>query len=233
MKRMSKILNICLLVLLLISSPLIYLVIFKSNVIAKETNEENIIYLDPGHGGIDCGGISNNGVYEKDINLKICKYLKIYLENVGYKVKFTRNGDYDLASPGSKNRKNEDILKRVSYIDESNCLLFVSIHCNIYTSNNVRGAQTFYNSKAEDNKILAESIQEKLIAVLKNTNRVAKSINGKYLIDNSKSVGCLVEVGFLSNPEELNLLICENYQEQVAYSVYLGIIDYIGCNNNL
>ena len=50
----------------------------------------------------------------------------------------------------------------------------------------------------------------------------------KYLIDNSKTTGCLVEVGFLSNQEELVLLTDKTYQDRVAYCIYLGIIEYLG-----
>ena len=233
MKNITKVLILCLLILILLSYPTANILIVKKNILAKEIEANNLIYLDPGHGGIDCGGISKNEIYEKDINLKICEFLKIYLNNSGYKVKLTRYGDYDLASKESRNRKHEDITKRIDLIDNSNCLLFISIHCNIYTNNTIKGAQTFFNDKNIFNKNLSESIQEKMIAILKNTKRVAKSIKGKYLIDNIKSVGSLVEVGFLSNDEEASLLANPVYQDTVAYSIYLGIIDYLAPNNNL
>jgi N-acetylmuramoyl-L-alanine amidase len=174
------------------------------------------------------------------------EYIKIMINNsscstvaCGLSIKnlriepITRYGDYDLASKESRNRKYEDITKRINLIDNSNCLLFISIHCNIYTNNTIKGAQTFFNDKNILNKNLSESIQEKMIAILKNTKRVAKSIKGKYLIDNIKSVGSLVEVGFLSNDEEASLLANPVYQDTVAYSIYLGIIDYLAPNNNL
>ena len=69
------------------------------------------ICIDPGHGGIDGGGMSYSEIYEKDINLKISYYLKNYLENSGYNIILTRYGDYDLASNNTKNRKSEDIKK--------------------------------------------------------------------------------------------------------------------------
>ena len=81
--------------------------------------------------------------------------------------------------------------------------------------------------------LLSNDIQTQLNNILKNTTRQSKSINGKYLIDHSKKIGCLVEVGFLSNQQELNLLITPIYQNQVAYCIYIGIIQFLGINNNL
>ena len=193
----------------------------------KEQENIKYIYLDPGHGGKDGGAISNNGIYEKNINLLLCYKLKSYLENCGYNVKMTRYGDYDLASYGSKNRKNEDINKRIELINDTDVILFVSIHCNIYSSNTIRGAQTFYKDNAENKKI-AMLIQNKFKNILKNTTRESKTISGKYLIDNTNTTGCLVEVGFLSNLEELSLLTNETYQNQIAYCIYLAIIEYLG-----
>lgn len=230
---MKKILQFYLVILLFISCPILYLGFVKNEVKAIEVINAKYIYIDPGHGGIDGGGMSKDGIYEKDINLKISYFLKDYLENSGYLVLLTRYGDYDLANKQSTNRKREDILKRVDILNNDNILLYISIHCNIYTNNTIRGAQTFYNSKNENNKKLAESIQTMFINVLKNTTRKAKSITDKYLIDNCKNNGCLVEVGFLSNDEEKELLSSSTYQEQLAYCIYIGIIQYLGINNNL
>ena len=171
-------------------------------------------------------------IHEKEINLSISYYLKTYLENCGYNVVLTRSGDYDLASKGSNNRKKEDISKRVDIINNENTILFISIHCNIYSDESIRGAQTFYNSTYEENKILSNKIQNRLCNILKNTNRKEKSITDKYLIDKSIKTGCLIEVGFLSNKEEFNLLVNPAYQDKIAYSIYIGIMEFLGINNN-
>lgn len=63
-----------------------------------------IIYVDPGHGGIDPGTIYKD-IYEKDINLDICLKLKKELENIGATVYLTRYGDYDLSTPNTSTRK--------------------------------------------------------------------------------------------------------------------------------
>lgn len=218
---------------------LIFIIFILITVILKLKNtketmnqlNEQYIVIDPGHGGIDGGGMSNTGMYEKDINLKISYYLKCYLENSGYTVLLTRYSDYDLASKNSSNRKKEDISKRLDIINNDDVFLYISIHCNIYTNNSIYGAQTFYNDNDINNKLLAENVQKMLINILKNTTRKAKSIEDKYLIENAKKVGCLVEVGFLSNEQEFNLLKTNQYQDLVAYCIYLGIIEYLSRNN--
>ena len=104
MRKFIKSLIILNCFILLICTPLIYLSIYKTKIKAIESPNIQYIYLDPGHGGKDGGGIGINGVYEKEINLNICYILKRYLENSGYNVKLTRYDDYDLASKNSTNR---------------------------------------------------------------------------------------------------------------------------------
>ncbi len=183
-----------------------------------------VIYLDPGHGGFDGGATScNKEVLEKDITLAISLKIAYFLEQTGYKVILTRTKDVALAKT-----KSEDIYKRVKMINEEDCLLYVSIHANSYPSKIVKGAQTFYNEKHLESKVLAENIMEMLKITDPHNNRISKSIKGKYLIDKVNKVGCLVEVGFLTNDEELNKLNDEIYQTNIAYAVYLGIIKYLG-----
>lgn len=216
------------LIVLVVILMITFLFINFNSVNAIQKDEIKYIYLDPGHGGKD-GGAENDKVYEKNINLMICYYLKSYLENSGYNVKMTRYGDYDLASYNSKNRKTEDIKKRVDLINQEDIILYVSIHCNKYSNSKIYGAQTFYNCENKQNKDLAEKIQNRIKSLLNNTKREAKSITDKYLLDNVKTTGCLVEVGFLSNDVEVELLSKSEYQKQMAYCIYLGIIEYLGC----
>ena len=216
------------LIVLVVILMITFLFINFNSVNAIQKDEIKYIYLDPGHGGKD-GGAENDKVYEKNINLMICYYLKSYLENSGYNVKMTRYGDYDLASYNSKNRKTEDIKKRVDLINQEDIILYVSIHCNKYSNSKIYGAQTFYNCEKKQNKDLAEKIQNRIKSLLNNTKREAKSITDKYLLDNVKTTGCLVEVGFLSNDVEVELLSKSEYQKQMAYCIYLGIIQYLGC----
>lgn len=189
--------------------------------------EKEIIYIDPGHGGFDGGSVSNSEVYEKDVVIKVAYYLKEYLEYNGYRVLLTRYDDYDLAKDNSFDRKHDDILKRVEYVNNSKAVACISIHTNAYPNSKVRGAQTFYGYNKERSKILSEMIQDNLVKKLKNTSRVALPIREKYILDNIECPCAIVEIGFLSNPEECKLLSDDVYLKVVAFSIGEGIISFL------
>ena len=179
------------------------------------------IYIDPGHGGFD-GGAVGNETAEKAITLAIGLQLARYLQRTGFRVSLTRDDDFALA-----NNKRDDIYKRVALINGSDASLYVSIHANSFPVKSVRGAQTFYNPLWEENRHLAAAIQNMLYAADPMNKRLAKAIFGKYLIDEVTVVGCLVEVGFLTNPEECDKLNTNEYQEKIALMIYSGILNFL------
>ena len=103
-----------------------------------------VIYIDPGHGGLDPGSIYQN-IYEKDINLEICAVLKTELEQQGAIVYMTRYGDYDLSYINTGARKRSDLNNRAKIINESNADMYISIHLNSVSSKTWHGAQVFYD----------------------------------------------------------------------------------------
>lgn len=187
-----------------------------------------IIAIDAGHGGPDGGAVSHEGVIEKHINLAVSLYLRDYLQQAGALVVMTREEDIDLADSETKGRrKKEDLQRRVEMVQQNNTDLLISIHMNSIPSSRWSGAQTFYYPKQhEGNKALATFIQDELKSNLGNTNRQAKSIDTIYLLKSVEIPTVLVEVGFLSNPQEARLLADENYQKKVAAAIYRGILRY-------
>ncbi|QNR66967.1 N-acetylmuramoyl-L-alanine amidase CwlD [Paenibacillus peoriae] len=188
-----------------------------------------VIAIDAGHGGPDGGAVSKEGIIEKDINLAIAFYLRDYLQQAGAVVIMTREDDRDLAqqeTKGYSRRKTEDLKQRVRIIEEQKADLFLSIHMNSIPSSRWSGAQTFYVPNHADNENLASLIQEEIKRNLENTDRVAKTVNTVYLLKALKMPSALVEVGFLSHPEEARRLSDVNYQRQVAASIYKGILRY-------
>lgn len=78
-------------------------------------------------------------------------------------------------------------------------------------------------------KKLSQNIQDSLNQTINRpNNRLPKSINNIYIVDNVQIPLCLVECGFLSNQEELNLLVTDDYQDKLAWGIYTGIINYFG-----
>lgn len=192
---------------------------------AKELPLKNkIIYIDPGHGGNDPGA-NYRDIKESDINLKISLKLAKLLEENGAIVYMTRYDDYNLANIDSYNIKKSDLNNRIKIINNSNCDMFLSIHLNAYTSSTWYGAQTFYTNNNKDNIVLAEIIQKNFKKNL-NTNRNIKNINNRYLYDNLDKLGVLLEVGFITNPNERNLLVQDSYQYKITNSILESVIEY-------
>jgi N-acetylmuramoyl-L-alanine amidase len=187
-----------------------------------------IILLDAGHGGPD-GGAGTGKTLEKDIALDITIKVRDYLQQQGALVIMTRENDKDLADPdtrGYSRRKVEDLKKRLKMINTTDNDLFISIHLNAIPSSQWRGAQTFYAPHHEENARAAKFIQEEMRKNLENTDRKAKPLSQVFILKHAKKPGALVEVGFLSNPNEKALLKSESYQEKVAISIYKGIMRY-------
>lgn len=181
-------------------------------------------------GGEDGGAVSSSNIKEADLNLKIALKLQNLLEQSGSTVILTRsdeNAIYELDSKTLSQKKVSDIKNRVKIGNNSSADIFISIHMNKIPETQYSGFQTFYNSKNEKGKLLSESIQDTLReTVNQKNNRVSKSINNIYIVDNVEIPLSLVECGFLSNEEELNLLMQDTYQEKIAFGIYVGIINY-------
>ncbi|WP_096761126.1 N-acetylmuramoyl-L-alanine amidase CwlD [Paenibacillus larvae] len=187
------------------------------------------IALDAGHGGPDGGASSKSGVIEKDINLIISLYVRDYLQQAGAIVVMTREMDKDLANPDTKGyskRKTEDLLKRAEFVIQKKADLFLSIHLNSVPSPKWRGAQAFYYPNNQDNYRLASLIQEEIKRNMENTDRVAKQEESVYLLKTLKMPSTLIELGFLSNPDEARMLADDKYQKKLAASIYQGILRY-------
>lgn len=199
---------------------LVFVLLFGVSFASISKEEVVSICLDAGHGGMD-GGCEVDNIKEKEINLQIVEKLRLLFEASGYKVVLTRYGDYDLASENSKNRKKEDMKKRVDIINT--CDIFISIHQDKYSSKTIKGAQVLTNDKGYK---LGQIVQEKLTDAT-NTKRKLLIDNEKYLLVNSKSIGCIVETGFLSNDNERNKLISDEYQFIIANAIFEAVSEYI------
>ncbi|EHK2363551.1 TPA: N-acetylmuramoyl-L-alanine amidase CwlD [Clostridium perfringens] len=221
MKKIMKIVSIMMLSFLVLNISLL-----KVN--AEENNK--VIVIDPGHGGIDGGAKSENGVIEKDINLSISLKIKAALESKGYKVIMTRSEDVGLYTEGKKVRekKIEDLGNRVKIKKDNKCDAFISIHQNMFPQKNCKGAQV-WSANNEPSQKLGRIIQQKFKEeVDQNNKREAKVAKKEYKIlnDGYEGASVIVECGFLSNPEECELLGKEDYQNKIANTLANAIDEY-------
>jgi len=182
-----------------------------------------VIYLDPGHGGRDSGTTYKN-IYEKDINLTMSKKIEQYLVAKGATVYLTRETDIDLSTT-TQNKKRSDLNNRAKLINESNSDMYISIHLNYISNSKWQGLQIFYNSKNEEN----ENIANDLTSYLKETSsniRESKKENIYYMYKQITVPGVLIELGFLSNPNDRYRLTREEYQDKLAISIADAIEKY-------
>ncbi len=186
------------------------------------------IVLDAGHGGVD-GGVSGvkTGVKESVLNLIIVKKLERYLIDAGFDVILTRSTDAGLYGIASKNLKKKDMQKRKEIILKAEPSLVVSVHLNKYALPSRRGAQIFYRSDSENGKILAKSIQNAFNDLPESTRNFSPLKGDYYILNCTNYPSVIAECGFLSNPEEEALLLTEEYQDTVAYTLFKGVVGYL------
>jgi len=124
--------------------------------------------------------------------------------------------------------KREDMKSRKIIKDEANGDIFLSIHLNSFPEEKYKGAQVFYPNGNEESRIMAENIQKSLINILdKGNNRIAKELGDMYLIKNSKIPSNIIECGFVSNSEEEAKLSSDEYQNKIAWAIYIGLTEYL------
>ena len=193
--------------------------------------QDKTIVLDPGHGGEDGGAVGVNGAYEKDINLAVALMLEQKLEAAGFQIIMTRDTDTligDTALPSISQRKRSDTLKRFEIASEYPDALFVSIHQNYFTQSKYHGAQVFYSGNHQDSSRLAEMIRSSIVESTQpeNTRQNKQAEKNIYILYHLEIPAVLVECGFLTNQEEAQKLVREDYQQQLADAIYNGILRY-------
>ena len=197
---------------------------------------DKIIILDAGHGGEDPGAVADGGIYEKDLNLQITLKIGRILEEKGYIVVYTRTDDkllYKEEENVKGIRKISDLKNRCKFADRYPGSIFVSIHMNSFGSSKYSGLQVYYSLDNQQSLSLANSVQERVVNDIQNSNkRVTKPGKDMYILEHISNPAILIECGFITNQEELKKLSEKEYQKQLSFSIVCGIIDYIEKNNN-
>ncbi len=181
-----------------------------------------VIYIDPGHGGRD-QGTSYKTIKEKDLNLLIALKLRDKLLEEGAIVFMTREEDIDLSSRYDKNKKRGDLYRRIKLIEDSKADLYLSIHINWFDNPKYHGIDILYNDINAENKLLAESLYNSLKDNL--DVRGMKTIDD-YLYRNTRTLGLLIECGFLSNSNDRYKLQTSEYQEKLADEITKAVVNY-------
>ena len=179
---------------------------------------DKIVVIDPGHGGEETG-LSSGGVFEKDVTLAVVLKLKELLDETDIKVLYTRLEDEVVTNQA-----------RINLANEVNADLFLSVHCALDASDkDHQGIKTYYN----ETFFIPEFGNADFAYLLE--NKVVRAVSGqalgleageKYsdLLKNSMVPTAYIEIGYLSNDTERELLQQETYVEQLAQGLYDSII---------
>jgi N-acetylmuramoyl-L-alanine amidase len=185
-----------------------------------------VVVIDAGHGGVDPGAVGKNMVLEKDVTLAVAKRLQALVQQSGAKTIMIREDDSDLGTAqGLLRRKREDLAQRLKLAMDAQAEVYLSIHANSFPDAKLTGAQTFYHSDSLEGKLLAQSIQQELNNMT-NGKRIAKGNQDIYVLKKAHQAAVTVELGFLSNLEEEQLLTTPEYQQKLAVAVYQGLSAY-------
>ena len=190
-----------------------------------------VVYLDAGHGGYDPGA-SYFGISEKSLTLAIQSRVKAKLESEGYQVVTTRTSDTYV-----------DLTDRSRAANASESDIFVSIHINASGSSAAQGIETYYYqpyaeypsrinatyhanpTRLSMSDTLANAIQSSLINATGAQNQGVKRQTFAVLRETT-APAVLLELGFLSNPQEAARLNTSAYQETLANAIVAGIKSY-------
>lgn len=197
-----------------------------ANAVAK--SEKPIIILDAGHGGFDGGAVSGD-IVEKEINLQFALSLEPMLKACGYKVIMTRTTDTGTEDDGLTTihqKKVSDIKNRLNLIENTEIECFISLHQNMFSQSKYSGTQVFYGPNNEQSVVYGECVQETVKTLLqnKNTRQIKQTGKNIYLMYHTTKPSVLIECGFMSNAEELDNLLDENYQKKLNFCILNGIL---------
>ncbi len=183
---------------------------------------DKLIVIDAGHGGKDPGTICPiTKIKEKDLALKYALSLEKRLRELGFKTLLIRNRDEYI-----------DLYDRAEKANRSNGDAFISIHFNAHDDKDISGIQTLYcpsylsDVKTEDNYPFAETIHEELLKATGAVDRGIKRRPKLVVVRETKMVAVLLELGFVTNPNEEKRIITQEYKDKAIQGIVNGIIRY-------
>jgi N-acetylmuramoyl-L-alanine amidase len=179
--------------------------------------KDKIIVVDAGHGGYD-PGTSGKSSIEKNLALTTAKLVASRLANAGANVFMTRSNDTFISLSG-----------RVNVSEAKHADAFISIHYNASTSSSANGIASFYYSESKD-KELAKYIQESMAENAPSMKDMGVRFGDYYVTRENNQRAVLLELGFLSNAHDEQIVSSNAYQQQISTGIYQGIARYFAAN---
>lgn len=174
------------------------------------------IVLDPGHGGGDNGTTGASGTLEKELTLRTARLLYDKLKAAGANVYLTRTSDSFIPLPS-----------RVSTAHSYNADAFISIHYDSNLDRSVRGMTGYYYHNYQQS--LADTLYSSTVGQTKLQGRGVR-FGDFHVIRENNQKAVLMELGYLSNPEEEMTLKSSVYQENAASGLFNGLARFFKGN---
>ncbi len=183
---------------------------------------KKLIIIDAGHGGKDPGttGVTSK-VKEKDLNLLVAKKLDEKLRENGFETLLIRSEDMYIG-----------LYERAEIANKSDGDAFISIHFNANTNPDISGIETIYcpsyesEVKNEDNYPFAKTLHDELLKKLEREDRGIKRKPQIVVTRETKMVAALLELGYLSNLEEEEMIVNHDYIDKAIEAITNGLIKY-------
>ncbi len=199
---------------------------------ATLTQQLPLIILDAGHGGEDGGAVAADGTKEKDLNLALTLKLRDLLETLGLRTVLSRTEDrlhYPADASSMRSKKAADLRYRLELTQKNPDSVLLSVHMNQFSVSRYDGAQVFYSGNHPYSALLAQDIQDAIVRQTQpdNTRQIKQSGKEIFLLNQTQVPAVMVECGFLSNPQELEKLKNDSYQQQLASAIAEGLLNFL------
>jgi len=208
----------------------VFMATIPNGVSAHENGiQGKVIVVDAGHGGPDGGARGVLGLEEKQITLAVANQLSQLLREAGAIVIQTRDVDRDLATDEDRMKKKRhqgDLRGRLGVARRTTIDGFVSVHCNASPSPLWYGAHVLYFRDNAEGEELAKTMQAAFREHLLPTKRDIEPNESLFLLKRIKGPAVLAEIGFITNPVEAKALTTPEYQQKVAFTMYVSLLNY-------
>ena len=202
-------------------------------------DDDVTICVDAGHGYDDPGALSDylGDQSEKDINLTAALMLAEKLKELGFEVIMTRDSDTppEGMEPDSRGLYTMNPNERTAWLKKQDCDLFISLHCNVaQNSNTVTGTLIYYCSPALEQsegyaKALTRILGQEM--PLRSVEPIDTRLGDSFaVIRDVKMPSVLVEMGFISSPDDSVLLLDDGWMDSFTSALANGISSYVADN---
>lgn len=194
------------------------ILLFGSGALAvRSTPDPPLVLIDAGHGGRDPGAV-HAGVHEAVLNLVMARLVYDLLNaDARIHVSMTRAQDVAIS-----------LEQRMAHAQRINAALYVSLHANTYVDARVEGVETLVSEKAlpgSPSWQFAEVLQAAVVAATGARDRGVRAQD--LYLHRAQMPAVLLEMGFLTHPQERARLLDPTYQQRLAQGIYNGIVSYL------